>query len=244
MVLPAFCWAQSFTSTVSGTVTDPSGAVVPNAEITLTLVATETSAKVTTGSTGLYSFPNLRPGIYELKASAPGFRDSVQRGIEVGIEQSVRVDVKLELGPSVQTIEVTAAASPLKYDTAEVEAGISPNTLKELPILVAGTVRSAASFAILMPGVSTGGGDNPFDARINGGLQTGDEAVMDGASMQQGMMNQTGMISVYSDFPMTPDMVSELRVLTSSYAPEYGSTLSGQIVVESKSGGANFHGGV
>jgi hypothetical protein len=244
MVLPAFCWAQSFTSTVSGTVTDPSGAVVPNAEITLTLVATETSAKVTTGSTGLYSFPNLRPGIYQLKASAPGFRDVVQKGVEVGIEQSLRVDVKLELGPSVQTIEVTAAASPLKYDTAEVEAGISPNTLKELPILVAGTVRSAAAFAILMPGVSTGGGDNPFDARINGGLQTGDEAVMDGASMQQGMMNQTGMISMYSDFPMTPDMVSELRVLTSSYAPEYGSTLSGQIVVESKSGGANFHGGV
>lgn len=244
MVLPAFCWAQSFTSTVSGTVTDPSGAVVPNAQITLTLVATGTSATVTTGSTGLYSFPNLRPGIYELKVSAPGFRDRVQRGIEVGITQSVRVDVSLELGPSIQTVEVTAAASPLKYDTAEVEAGISPNTLKELPILVAGTVRSAASFAVLMPGVTTGAGDNPFDARINGGLQTGDEAVMDGASMQQGMMNQTGMISLYTDFPMTPDMVSELRVLTSSYAPEYGSTLSGQLVVESKSGGNEFHGGV
>jgi len=244
LLLPALGRAQSFTSTISGTVTDPTGAVIPNAEMTLTLIATGTSARGTTGPAGLYSFPNLRPGIYELKASAPGFRDFVQRGVEVGIAQSVRADVRLELGAAIQTVEVTASASPLKVDSAEVEAGITPTTLKDLPLLVAGTVRSAASFAILMPGVSTGGGDNPFDARINGGLQTGDEAVMDGASMQQGMMNQTGMISIYSDFPMTPDMVSELRVLTSSYAPEYGSSLSGQIVVESKSGGANFHGGV
>ena len=244
LLLPALGRAQSFTSTISGTVTDPTGAVIPNAEMTLTLIATGTSARGTTGPSGLYSFPNLRPGIYELKAAAPGFRDFVQRGVEVGIGQSVRADVRLELGAAIQTVEVTASASPLKVDSAEVEAGITPSTLKDLPLLVAGTVRSAASFAILMPGVSTGGGDNPFDARINGGLQTGDEAVMDGASMQQGMMNQTGMISIYSDFPMTPDMVSELRVLTSSYAPEYGSSLSGQIVVESKSGGANFHGGV
>ena len=244
LLLPALGLAQSFTSTISGTVTDPTGAVIPNAEMTLSLIATGTSARGTTGPAGLYSFPNLRPGIYELKASAPGFRDFVQRGVEVGIGQSVRADVRLELGAAIQTVEVTASASPLKVDTAEVEGGVTPSTLKELPLLVAGTVRSAASFAILMPGVSTGGGDNPFDARINGGLQTGDEAVMDGASMQQGMMNQTGMISIYSDFPMTPDMVSELRVLTSSYAPEYGSSLSGQIVVESKSGGANFHGGV
>jgi hypothetical protein len=243
LLLPALGRAQ-FTSTISGTVMDPTGAVVPNAELTLTLIATGTSARGTSDSAGLYSFPNLRPGIYELKASASGFRDFVQIGIEVGIAQSVRVDVPLVLGAAVQTVEVTASASPLKVDTAEVEGGITPTTLKDLPLLVAGTVRSAASFAILMPGVSTGGGDNPFDARINGGLQTGDEAVMDGASMQQGMMNQTGMISIYSDFPMTPDMVSELRVLTSSYAPEYGSSLSGQIVVESKSGGANFHGGV
>jgi hypothetical protein len=235
--------AQSFTATISGTVTDPTGAVVPNAAVTLTYAATGTTATTTSGPDGLYSFPNLRPGIYDLKASAQGFRDVVQKGIEVALEQRVRVDVRLELGAAVQSIEVTALASPMNFDTAEVTGGVSPATLKELPLLVAGTVRSAAAFAILMPGVSTGAGDNPFDARINGGLQTGDEAVMDGVSMQQGMMNQTGMISIYSDFPMTPDMVSELKVLTSSYAPEYGSSLSGQIVVESKSGGSQFHAG-
>ena len=71
-----------------------------------------------------------------------------------------------------------------------------------------------------MPGVSTGGGSNAFDARINGGLQSGDEATVDGVSMQQGFMSQGGMVSILQDFPMSPDMVSEIKVLTSGYAPE------------------------
>ena len=73
-----------------------------------------------------------------------------------------------------------------------------------------------------MPGVSTGGDGNAFDARINGGMQSGDEAVVDGVSMQQGFMSQSGMVSIFQDFPFSPDMVSEVKVLTSSYAPEYG----------------------
>jgi hypothetical protein len=81
--------------------------------------------------------------------------------------------------------------------------------------------RAAVSFATLMPGVSTAGGNNAFDARINGGLQSGDEASLDGVSMQEGFMSQSGMVSIFQDFPMSPDMVSEVKVLTSSYAPEY-----------------------
>ena len=93
-----------------------------------------------------------------------------------------------------------------------------------------------------MPGVSTGGGNNAFDARINGGLQSGDEASVDGVSMQQGFMSQGGMVSIFQDFPMSPDMVSEVKVLTSNYAPEYGSSTSGQIMAVTKSGGSSFHG--
>ena len=93
-----------------------------------------------------------------------------------------------------------------------------------------------------MPGVSTGGGNNAFDARINGGLQSGDEASLDGVSMQQGFMSQGGMVSIFQDFPMSPDMVSEVKVLTSNYAPEYGSSTSGQIMAVTKSGGSSFHG--
>ena len=85
-------------------------------------------------------------------------------------------------------------------------------------------------------------GANAFDARINGGLQSGDEATVDGVSMQQGFMSQGGMVSIIQDFPMSPDMVSEVKVLTSNYAPEYGASLGGQIMAVTKSGGSTFHG--
>ena len=126
--------------------------------------------------------------------------------------------------------------------TGTQEHGISPETLNQLPLLMNSGPRAAASFATLMPGVSTGGGNNAFDARINGGLQSGDEASLDGVSMQQGFMSQGGMVSIFQDFPMSPDMVSEVKVLTSNYAPEYGSSTSGQIMAVTKSGGSSFHG--
>src|SRR4029079_633073 len=72
-------------------------------------------------------------------------------------------------------------------------------------------------------------------------LQSGDEASLDGVSMQQGFMSQGGMVSIFQDFPMSPDMVSEVKVLTSNYAPEYGSSTSGQIMAVTKSGGSSFH---
>ena len=102
-------------------------------------------------------------------------------------------------------------------------------------------MRTVASYLVLMPGVTTGAGNNAYDARINGGMVTGDEAIMDGASMQEGFMSQSGMVSFY-DFRMTPDMVGEFQVKTSTYEPEYGASTGGQIIATSKSGTAQFHG--
>src|SRR5205807_1706983 len=93
-----------------------------------------------------------------------------------------------------------------------------------------------------LPGVSTGSSNEAFNARINGGLQSGDEALLDGATMQEGFMSQSGMVSIQGDFQMSPDMVQEVKVLTSAYAPEYGSSSSGQITMVSKSGGNTYHG--
>ena len=242
LLLPALGIAQSYNATISGTVTDPTGAAVPKAQLTLTSVATGSVAKTTSGPDGLFSFPNLQPGIYELRASAQGFRDFIQTGIEMTMNGLVRQDIVLQLGTAVQTVEVSANVSPLNTTSAEVKGSVSPEMLQDLPIEVLGTVRSAANFAILMPGVTTGGGGNPFDARINGGLQSGDEAVLDGVSLQEGLMSQSGMVSIQSDFPTSPDMVSELSVLTSNYEPQYGSTTSGQIILETKSGTNQYHG--
>ena len=90
--------------------------------------------------------------------------------------------------------------------------------------------------------VTTGGTGDPFDARVNGGLHSGDEAVLDGVSMQQGYLSQSGMVSILFDFPYSPDMVSEIKVVGSSYAPEYGGSTSGQIVAVTKSGTDRLHG--
>jgi hypothetical protein len=236
-------WAQTTNATLGGAVTDPTGAAVPNAQLTLTLLSTGAVARATTGPEGFYTIPNLRPGIYSLKVAAPGFRDYVQSGIELLINANMRQDVQLQLGTAVQTVEVQANASPLNFETPTQGGGISPEVLKELPLLVSGNPRSSIAFAILEPGITTGGQDNPYDARINGGLQSGDEATVDGVSMQEGFMSQNGMVSLYQDWPMTPDMVSEVKVLTSNYEPQYGSTSSGVLMAVTKSGTDTYHAG-
>jgi len=81
-----------------------------------------------------------------------------------------------------------------------------------------------------------------FNARIKRRFTVRREALLDGATMQEGFMSQSGMVSIQGDFQMSPDMVQEVKVLTSAYAPEYGSSSSGQITMVSKSGGNQYHG--
>jgi hypothetical protein len=243
LLLPVLAFGQSQNSSLSGTVTDASGAVVPGAELTLTSVQRQTTAKTVSGSDGLYSFPNLVPGNYELKADAKGFKPQIQRGISLTINQLARVDVRLDIGTDVTTIEVQAAATQLNFENASKSEGVNPETINELPLIVSGGPRNSAQFLVLLPGVTTGGGNGSYDARINGGMATGDEAIMDGASMQEGFMSQSGMVSFF-DFRMTPDMISEFRVLTSTYEPEYGASTGGQLIATTKSGGSSYHGGV
>jgi hypothetical protein len=240
--LPPALVAQSQNSSLSGTVTDTSGAVMANVNLTLTSLERQSVAKAVSSTAGLYTFPNLEPGNYELEARASGFRPFIQKGISLSIGQSVHVDLKLEVGSDVQSIEVTGNASTLNFDNAVKQEGIGPETLNELPLIVAGGPRNSAQFAVLMPGVSTGGGNSAFDARINGGLQSGDEAIMDGVSMQEGTMSQSGMVA-FADFRLTPDMVSEFKVLTSSYEPEYGASTGAQLIATTKSGTSEYHGG-
>ena len=241
LLLPVASFPQASQGSISGTIVDPSGAVVADVELVLKNLATGTETRRASDAGGLYAFPNLTPGTYMLTVNSPGFKVYVQNQVVVALGSDVRLDVRLSLGPQTEQIEVLGS-SPMNYDSGSHEDGISPGTLEQLPLLMAGTVRSSASFAILMPGVSTGGTADPFDARTNGGMQSGDEAVLDGVSMQQGHMSQSGMTSLFQDFPYSPDMVSEVKVVSSSYAPEYGASTGGQVVAVTKSGTDEFHG--
>jgi hypothetical protein len=236
-------YAQSSNASISGTVLDATGAAVSGAQLTLTSVATGTVAKTVSSDQGLYSFPNLSTGPYELKVTAPGFRDHIRKGITVTLDASVRADINLAIGTEKQTVEVVANATQVNFDNGEQKHGIDPSTLNQLPLIVSGGPRSAASFVTLMPGVTTGAGKDPANARINGGMYDGgDEAVLDGVSLAEGAMSQSGMISAHADFQLSPDMVSEVKVLTSNYEPQYGSTTSGQVIATTKSGTNQFHG--
>src|SRR6266571_4182280 len=244
ILFPVRGHAQSFNGSVSGRVMDSTGAVVANTELVLKNAATGVELRRKSTDTGDYAFRNLVPGTYELRATSQGFKPYLKKNVEINLNSDVRLDVNLTVGGMGEEIEVVGETSTLAYDSGAHQDGIAPDTLAQLPIEFATGPRAAASFVLLMPGVSSGGQASPFDARINGGMQSGDEAVVDGASMQQGFMSQSGMISIFQDFPFSPDMVSEIKVVTSSYEPQYGSSTSGQIVATTKSGSDRFHASV
>ena len=137
----------------------------------------------------------------------------MRKGIELAVNQSARIDVKLTVGNASQTVTVSADASLINYETP-LEGWVSaPETLQNLPLVISGAPRSSVTVAILMPGVTTGGGGNAYNSRTNGGIITGDEAVVDGATAAEGFMNQSGMVSLQTDFGMSPDITSEVKIL-------------------------------
>ncbi len=236
--------AQSQNASLDGQVTDKSGAVIPQASVTISAAERSASSTIQTDNGGRYSFPNLVPGTYNLSVAAKGFRTYVQNSIQLLANQQVTIPAVLEVGDASTKVEVVADAAQLNYDTGAQQEGVPPTIINQLPLLVsAGTPRNAVQFVTFLPGVNTGTSVQPYNSRINGGLKMGDEAILDGVSMQEGTMSQSGMVSFY-DFPNTPDMVSEVRVLTSSYEPEYGTTTGGEIIVTTRSGTDQFHGGI
>jgi hypothetical protein len=158
--------------------------------------------------------------------------------------EQIRLPVSLEIGEVGLKIEVSAAVSLLNVDTPEVKGTIARTEIEQLPLQMAGSQRSAAQFVTLLPGVTRGSGQgDAFQARFNGGQRFGDEAIMDDVTMQEGLLNQSGMVAIQNDFPIAPEAVNEISVLTSNYDVQYGSTAGAVIVASTKSGTNQFHGG-
>ena len=227
---------------ISGRITDSTGAVVVGANITVHNEETGIKRMAASNDVGYYTVGLLQQGNYRILVEMQGFKPIERSGIKLDIHQIARMDFVLEVGEVTQKINVDANASPLNFENAELKQAITPETLRELPLIVGGAVRSAAAFTILMPGVTTGAGANPFDARVNGGLQLGDEAVIDGVTLQQGMKTVSGMVAGYADYPWSPEAISEVSLLTSNYEPQYGSTTSSVMTANTKSGTNEWHG--
>src|SRR5215469_3933762 len=210
-------YGQIGNASLGGTVSDQSGGVVAAAELTLNNKATNFQSKATTNERGEYTFRNLNPGTYDLSVSKQGFQSFIETGLVITINESARADAVLRVGSVTETVTVSGENTLINYDNGTVQGGADPQTVNNLPLVVEGKPRSSAALAVLLPGVSTGSSSEAFQARINGGLESGDEALLDGATMQEGFMSQSGMVSIQQDFQMSPDMVQEVKVLTSSY---------------------------
>jgi len=244
LLLPTHIPAQSSNASIAGAVSDSSGGALSGADLTLKATDSAKVSKAISGADGLFSFPKLPQGNYELRVSAKGFKDFVQTGIALHLNDSVRVPISLQLGSSSQTIEVNANASPLNFENGEVKGTLTKREITSLPLQVAGGQRSAAQFVTLMPGVNTGSSpSSSATARFSGGQERSDEATLDGVTMEEGLLNQSGMTAIQADFPISPEAVGEISLLTSNYDVQYGASGAAVIVASTKEGTNEFHGG-
>ena len=234
-----YVFSQSNNASMDGQITDPNGAVVSGAKVVLASTDTKESSSFVSDSSGLYSFRNVLPGTYRLTVTAQGFGDYVQDGILVRVGYPIRQNVQLKIQSAAQNIEVNADASALNFESAELRNSIDPQVIQEVPLLVSGSMRSAANFASILPGVVRGTGD-AAGAHVNGGQSQTGIVVLDGIALYNSSGTQ-GLTGAILDFPQSPDVISEFQVLTSNYDPQYGS--AGGVTVENvRSGTDNFHG--
>ena len=236
MTLSTIALSQTSRGTVSGTVTDPNGAVIAGAEVTLTSAETKLSRTTTTNGEGLYRFEAVDPGAYSVKVTATGFGEAVHTGIDVRANQTS--DVPAQMAPSGQTatVDVSADAGQLLQTEAPVRGGnIDKAKITELPF--AG--RNPVSLALTLPGVSTnrfGFGVGTFS--VNGSRGRSNNFLIDGT--------ENNDISVAGQaFQITnPDAVQEVSVQTSNFDAEFGRAGGAVVNTITKSGTDDFHGSV
>src|ERR1017187_4600421 len=158
----AILFAQSERGTISGEVTDPSGAGVPQAKVSVSNIDTNAVVSTLTTSGGEYTIPNLPAGQYNASFSKAGFASAGLNGITLNAAASVRADATLTVGSTKQTIEVTATAAQLQATDAKTSATVTNQMVDELPLVVSGALRSPFDLASITPESKNLGGDNGF----------------------------------------------------------------------------------
>ena len=239
LLLTTSLWGQSERGTISGTVRDPSGSVIPGASVTMTNIATNVKTVLNTNETGEYTAPNLAAGVYSVRVEKQGFRAEVLTGLTVNAASSVRADATLEVGSTQQAVEVMAAAATLQTEDAKSSVTVTNKLVDELPLVVGGTLRSPFDLAALTPEAKNLGGDDGF--MLGGGQAAGYGATLDGISANTARALQVSWVS--SNAPSL-EAVTEFTVDTNGFKAEYGHATGGVMTFSSKSGTNDFHGSV
>jgi hypothetical protein len=226
-------YGQRITSRIVGVVTDPSGAVVANAAVTGTNRGTGISFQSTTNAEGYYVLPSIPAGEYVLSVRVPGFRDLERSGILLGVDQTVRVDLHLELGNPKETVSVVAEVPRINSENVALQAGVGRQQITDLPINTAGG-RSILDFMLLGAGVASPAGDyGNNNYSINGSPENTQVTVVDGTIINI----LTGHWYV---FRPAVEEVSEIKVQSGTFSPESGGLAA--INIATISGSNQFHG--
>jgi hypothetical protein len=237
--------AQLSGGTIAGTVTDPSGAVVPNATVTATGADTGTMYNTTSTSSGTFHFPPMQLGRYNLLISAPGFNDLKLSGIQVTTGNVSSAEAHLSTGKTSETVTVNAEAPTIETENSEVSNTISSRQVVDLPLSLGGqsAMRSVESFIFLAPGTvgpgtaSTTSTSGAFQAKTAGGQNFGTEELLDGINVRR-----LDSDSAFDEHSPSVEALTELKVSTSIIPASEGRTTGGVENFTTKSGTNSYHG--
>jgi hypothetical protein len=237
-LLAAAAWAQQTGGTISGTVRDNSGGVIPGVAVAATNAATGVTNTVSTNSAGSYSFLSLPVGTYNIDARLTGFNDFRQTNLVLNVNDALRVDITLEVGAVTTTVEVSAAAAHVETNNATVGQVIESKTIVDQPLVN----RSYVDLMGLQAGVnvSTGTGTVSGDlsagnVSVSGGRTDANGFTVNGGNVEEEEGNGTSIIP-------NADSIAEFKIITNSANAEYGHFSGGAVSVITKSGSNSFHG--
>jgi hypothetical protein len=230
------CLAQSDRGSITGSLTDPTGNVIPAAPVTATNEATGVQSRTVTTGDGYYTIPSLPAGSYSLTVQAPGFQKLIRNGITVSVDAAIRVDLVLTVGATSATVTVTEDAPLLKTENPENDIVVTSTDINELPINMAGVgaIRDPLAFAELAPGTTVGGWN---DIHINGSPGSTFRVILDGQDSGSGLNPR-----VSDEEQPSVEALQEFALVQDSFPPEFGQTAGGIFNYTSKSGANKIHG--
>jgi hypothetical protein len=232
-------FGQSDRGTITGAILDATGALIPNAKITLTNTETGAVSETISTSTGNYTIPSLPAGTYSLKVETPGFGTATENGIKVQVAVTTRVDVTLQVGTTAQSVDVSADAALLKTESAEQSTTVTGDTINALPLnfsIGAGAVRNPLSFVQLTPGATITGWNT---IKVNGNPTGTFRILFEGQESSSGLDPR-----VSDEVQPSVEAIQEFTIQTSNFAAEFGQVAGGLFNFTSRSGTNDLHGSV
>jgi len=239
--------AQSDRGAISGTVLDSSGAVVANADITVTGTRTNIVYKATSTSSGAYRIPDVQTGVYDVSAAAAGFKTTQRTGVLVQVNTVSALDITLDIGSVAETTTVVADAPTLQTESSDIGTVVSSKQIEDLPLSLSASsqsfLRSPETFVFLTPGTAGPGTNSDhssggiFESKLGGGQNFATEVILDGVSTQRA---DSG--SAFDQTAPSVEALKEFKVLTSTIPAEFGRTSGGVEAFSIKSGTNGFHG--